>query len=92
MRRVLLDHLLGVYRVGSGDWDWSDEYELLIYRPVTQQLLDSVREEGIREPILLGNDGRVWDGHHRIAVALHLGLNSVPVQFSGEPDYDEKEN
>src|SRR5690606_24415273 len=47
-------------------------------------LLTRIREEGIREPILLGTDGRVWDGHHRITVAMHLGLESVPVEFASE--------
>lgn len=81
-RRVQLDHLLGVYSVGSGDWSWQDEYQKLIDRPVTQRLLAEVREDGIREPVLLGTDGRVWDGHHRITVAMHLGLDSVPVEFA----------
>ncbi len=31
---------------------------------------------------LLGDDGRVWDGHHRIAVALSLQLDRVPVRAS----------
>lgn len=82
-RLVQLDHLLGVYSVGSGDWSWQDEYRKLIDRPVTQQLLAGVRECGIKEPILLGTDGRVWDGHHRITVAMHLGIDSVPVEFAG---------
>ncbi|QDK01280.1 ParB-like nuclease domain protein [Microbacterium phage WaterT] len=82
-KRVRLDHLLGVYDVGSGDWSWGVEYDKLIDRPVTQQLLESVQTGGMREPILLGNDGRVWDGHHRVVVAMHLGLDSVPVEFSG---------
>ena len=82
-RRVRLDHLLGVYAVGSREWSWQEEYASLIDRPVTQQLLAKVREEGILEPILLGNDGRVWDGHHRITVAMELGLDTVPVEFIG---------
>src|SRR5690606_17566121 len=61
-RRMRLDHLLSVYRVGSGDWPWTEEYDNLIDRTYTQQLLTRIREEGIREPILLGTDGRVWDG------------------------------
>ena len=83
-RRVRLDHLLGVYAVGSGDWSWQDEYDDLIDQPGTQKLLARIRDEGIREPILLGTDGRVWDGHHRIVIAMHLGLDSVPVEFAGE--------
>lgn len=57
-----------------------------IHRPVTIQLIEAIRAEGIREPILLGNDGRVWDGHHRITVARHLGIRDVPVEFSGGGD------
>lgn len=91
-RKVRFDHLIGVYAVGSGDWSWRDEYEKLIDRPVTQQLIESIRSEGIREPVLLGKDGRVWDGHHRIIVAMHLGLDTVPVEFSGvvaeEPEWE----
>lgn len=83
-RKVRLDHLLGVYAVGSGDWPWREEYDNLIDQPGTQKLLARIRDEGIREPILLGTDGRVWDGHHRIIIAMHLGLDSVPVEFAGE--------
>jgi hypothetical protein len=46
-------------------------------------LLDSVVAEGFREPILIGDDGRLWDGHHRLAVALAFGI-SVPVEFVGK--------
>lgn len=83
-RNARLDHLLGVYRVGSGDWAWREEYDNLIDQPDTQKLLARIRAEGIREPVLLGTDGRVWDGHHRIVIAMHLGLDSVPVEFAGE--------
>lgn len=91
-KKVRLDHLLGVYAVGSGDWPWTEEYDRLIDQPGTQKLLARIRDEGIREPILLGTDGRVWDGHHRIVIAMHLGLDSVPVEFAGvvaeEPEWE----
>ena len=44
-------------------------------------LLASVMVEGFKEPITIGNDGRIWDGHHRIGVALALGID-VPVIFA----------
>ena len=47
---------------------WTDHREDMLV------LMDSVLEKGFLEPILLGSDGRVWDGHHRIAVGLALGL------------------
>ncbi|WP_217182684.1 ParB N-terminal domain-containing protein [Streptomyces sp. AC495_CC817] len=82
-RTVRFDHLIGVFAVGSGDWSWIEEYENLIREPETTGLMESIRADGIREPVLLGNDGRVWDGHHRIIVAMHLGLDAIPVKFSG---------
>lgn len=83
-RAVRLDHLLAVFSVGSGEWSWRDEYDNLISQDRTRDLIDSIKVDGIREPILLGTDGRVWDGHHRITVAMHLGLDSVPVEFAGQ--------
>lgn len=45
-------------------------------------LATSVQEVGIRLPILLGSDGRVWDGHHRLCVADMLALDKVPCEFA----------
>lgn len=61
-------------------WLWSNQQAYM------DMLATSIQETGIHMPILVGNDGRVWDGHHRLAVAHKLGLETVPVQFSGEPD------
>lgn len=36
----------------------------------------------MKYPILLGTDGRVWDGHHRLCVADMLGLDAVPCEFA----------
>lgn len=33
----------------------------------------------IEQPIHLGPDGRVWDGHHRIVAAMRLGFDQLPV-------------
>lgn len=85
-RMVKLEHLLGIYKVGSGDWSWQDEYEELYERSYQHQLTDDIRKNGIKEPVLLGNDGRIWDGHHRICAAMHLGITEIPIEFSGEPD------
>lgn len=84
VRYVRTDHLLGVYKPGScgSGWLWEDEYGHLISG--IGNLVDDIRENGIREPILLGDDGRVWDGHHRVVAAMEIGLYSVPVVFSGD--------
>lgn len=66
----------------SGDANpWRVELECLWMhdRFTVLNVLDSVVAEGFRTPILIGPDGRLWDGHHRLAVALALGI-SVPVR------------
>ena len=83
--------LMQVYRPGSGDWGWGIEYANLIDQPGTRELMEKVKAEGIREPILLGNDGRVWDGHHRITVAVAMGVETVPVEWSGSADSEGAE-
>ena len=83
--RVPLGHITSHYRDGD-ERGWDVEFADLWEREpetMTDLLLD-VAEHGIREPILLGDDGRVWDGHHRLAVAERLNLDDVPVTYSGE--------
>jgi hypothetical protein len=69
---------------------WAEEFQWLwtVHRTEMLELMDSVLCDGFREPILVGNDGRLWDGHHRLAVALALHL-PFPVEFAPEnPDSD----
>ena len=43
-------------------------------------LEDQLRSDGrVYEPIMLGSDGRIWDGHHRIVAAVRLGFDRLPV-------------
>lgn len=64
---------------------WQIELEFLWteHRPEMLALLDSVVVEGFHEPILIGEDGRLWDGHHRLAVALALDV-PLPVQIASK--------
>lgn len=47
-----------------------------------QRKLESwLREQGeVTQPICLGTDGRVWDGHHRLVAAKRLGFERVPIE------------
>lgn len=83
--RVMLP--LAAVLAGWRDGDehgWQTEFDML--RSERQGYIDmlatSVQETGIRLPILLGSDGRVWDGHHRLCVADMLGLDTVPCEFA----------
>lgn len=74
--------VMDLWRPGSGDWGWPFEVADLIRRdgPALADLIDSIREDGVREPVLLGDDGRVWDGHHRI-IAAWIADRAVPVKY-----------
>lgn len=76
--------LLRSYRDGD-EHGWTTEFTWLWthHRAHLLSLLDSVIHSGIQEPILVGDDGRVWDGHHRLAVAAALALPQVPVRLLG---------
>jgi hypothetical protein len=62
-------------------------------RPTVRRVVDHARlieEVDLSYPIILGVDGRVMDGMHRIAKALLLGRATISaVQFEAhlEPDY-----
>ncbi|AEF57247.1 hypothetical protein [Mycobacterium phage MS810] len=80
-------HLIETFEDGEGH-GWHEELQWLWFddRERTMQLLDEVGEVGrIREPVEIGHDRRVWNGHHRIAVALALSL-PVPVVFHEQGD------
>lgn len=77
-----LDRLLREVRPGSRDWTWQQEHDDLWFSvhagtSVMDDLATSMQTEGQREPVILGDDGRLWDGHHRVAVAMRLGIGRV---------------
>ena len=46
-----------------------------------KQLEDHLRRVGrVVQPVCLGDDGRIWDGHHRIVAAHRLGFETIPVE------------
>lgn len=79
-----LDDILANYRDGD-EHGWDVEFDYLWSRETAylDRLSTSIQETGMQEPILLGSDGRVWNGHHRLAIARSLGIESVPVKFTG---------
>lgn len=85
-----VDEVTSGYCVGSADWSWNEEARDLDQHPCPccgerghyQKSLEAdIALNGIRHPVLLGDDGRVWDGHHRIAAAMRLRC-PVPVKFA----------
>jgi hypothetical protein len=95
-RLVELSHALPVREVdlvSIGEIDsvyWFDDQS---ERPTVRRVVDHVRlieEVDLSRPIILGFDGRVMDGMHRVAKALLEGRATIrAVQFETylEPDY-----
>ena len=56
---------------------------------MNHELLEDIRLNGIREPIEIRvrEDGSeiVWDGLHRLVIAVELNLETVPVIFMKMP-------
>jgi hypothetical protein len=69
----------------GNQWPWGEELALLwsALHHESAALLDSVVAKGFWEPILMGDDSRLWGGHRRLAVAPEVGI-SVPVELGGE--------
>ena len=81
-------HILTFWTPGSrdDDWTWNDEYRDLITKPETRYIHRQIAQRGIgfadqTDPVLLGDDGRVWDGHHRIILAVEYGVHELMVAF-----------
>jgi hypothetical protein len=68
---------------------WFDEQ---LERPTVRRVVDHARmleDVDLSYPIILGYDGRVMDGMHRIAKALLEGRATIPaVQFETHPEAD----
>ena len=60
--------------------------------PTVRRIIDQVRliqEADLSYPIILGSDGRVMDGMHRIARAILDGRSTIKaVRFIAEPEPD----
>lgn len=71
-------------------WTWADEEHDIItriclccerpghYQAELERHLTAVGR--IDQPVCLGTDGRVWDGHHRIVAARRLGFDRIPIE------------
>jgi len=82
-----LADLLRDYTPGDGH-SWPDEFRWMEAHHGSKllKLKSDIFINDIREPILLGEDGRVWDGHHRIWVAQLLGIEHVPVTYAKDQE------
>ena len=72
-------HIMQFAKTGDEESWWLEALWLWLHHAGQMVgLTASILAHGVREPIQIGNDARVWDGHHRI-VAACLTFRSVPV-------------
>jgi hypothetical protein len=84
--------ILDRWRPGSGDWDWPAEWAELAQGDAGMKLaglIGDIAANGIKVPVLLGDDGRVWDGHNRLMVARLLGIEDLAVTYGHGGDQRE---
>lgn len=84
MRQYLpLREVMLKWRPGSFDHTWEEEILDLFCRDTIHmaELIIDIRKNGMRDPVLLGNDGRMWDGHHRTAVYYLLGQDLIAIEY-----------
>jgi len=85
-----LARVLTEVQCGSQDWSWEEEWADLDRRHAETgyltELEQQIRQNGITMPVLIGSDGRLWDGHHRLRIAVRLGIGYVPVELTPPAD------
>ena len=66
---------------------WMEEFEWLRLNDAAKMraLIASILKVGIQSPVLIGSDGRCWDGHHRVFAAWALGFKEIPVEYARGP-------
>lgn len=59
---------------------------------ISQDFIDSIKEKGILEPLVIKHDGTIISGHRRWLTAKALNMESVPVRvLEFENELDERE-
>lgn len=78
---MTLAELLTKYRDGDNiGWPAAFAWVRTHHASKIAEITLSLAKGGFEHPILLGDDGRVWDGHHRLAVADAIGIRAVPIE------------
>jgi polysaccharide pyruvyl transferase WcaK-like protein len=49
---------------------------------VFEDLYNDIHKNGITTPLRVVND-RLVDGHHRAIIAMELGIETIPIEYSG---------
>jgi ParB-like chromosome segregation protein Spo0J len=79
---------------GSFDppYSWDDEADHLWANEPERmsRLVDDIARNGQARPVMVGDDGRLWDGHHRVTALRHLGRTYLTIIHWGDLTDDEQ--
>lgn len=74
------------YSVQDGAHEWFRLMWNKLRDSQTPAIIRAIEEQGFTDPICIeedyGNTWRLGNGHHRLAIAILLGLDEIPVDFS----------
>lgn len=78
------------YAVGRGPGEWLHMIASKMADSQTPAIIRAIEDNGFTDPICIEDDydynnNRIWrlgNGHHRLAIAILLGLDEIPVDFS----------
>ena len=87
---VRLVNFLAFTEPGDQDWSWRSQFKWLEehHHAKLLALLEDIWLEGQKVPVLVGDDFRVWDGHHRIYCLVDLGYDTIKVKSPCENCWD----
>ena len=79
-----MPRVLAEVEPGDQDWSWRSQFKWLEEANwlKLRELLVNITEKGLDKPLLVGPDGRLWDGHHRLWVLYQLNYRYVPVELA----------
>jgi ParB-like chromosome segregation protein Spo0J len=84
-------------------YDGKDEVKGWTYEQRVERydtLKESIKQDGFKEefPVIImlrreGGEDKLFEGHHRLNIAIELGLATIPVRFiEWEKEYNAKGN
>jgi len=75
------------YDVGDGPHEWFRLIASKTQDPQTPAIIRAIEDEGFNVPICIEIKSETYwklgNGHHRLSLAILLGLDEIPVDFSG---------
>lgn len=86
VRDVPLAEFLAWTEPGDRDWSWNSQFRYLQdpdngHTDRLREIFWSLTYDGQREPVQVGPDSRLWDGHHRVWALVALSAPTIRVEY-----------